>query len=564
MKRGYQYVLLLILSILTLSSLYLAFTSETGFGDATVDTADIDILTDENCTCKIFTPRIQTYPTDYPVILTIPDFGQTYESLYAVNIELARRNFTVISFDLSALRQPDTNLDAAIINSKARDFYSAFLTYVNHSPNIRNDRYGVIGYSYGFQIALAMSNYTNSPSSYIALGDPTSIDFPDNFTLPGNTYFALGHNYENISLITSLLENVTGLDEIPLPFMYGSFEKQDAYGLQVFSSLHELQLHDKLTTISAIEWAIRSIQGNTQFNRTLDVSQTVFQYRTYSIIIGPITFFGTLISLFIILISVIPKRFQFHFLSKNQNPPTTGHAIALSSFLGLISSSLLILTMTLSFSLVSFIAAILVGLYLSVFVLSLGNRRSTNKMIFNTVNIFVRNPRNAFEDLLKSIAITALCLVWTLAWLFMTPFIVILDVSIISPYVLYMLEPSNVVKAIIIGGPILLYILVEALIIRGFSLAEREWNSNYSEDINLIFALFARIMVIGFFAIIVYLFAINGMILSIRVALLMIRFSLLTIFSTLIISWSTIRAKNPIASIILSTVVYVLILTPVF
>ncbi|MBD3405185.1 MAG: hypothetical protein GF411_03500 [Candidatus Lokiarchaeota archaeon] len=561
MDQEYHYFTLLVLSILTLSSLYLGFSASTGFGDIEYQTVEIESISGYNLTCKVYSPRIRSYYEKMPVIVTIPDLGQSFESLYAVNIELARRNFTVMSFDLSSEEPVSASgINQTQIDIIAQDIYFVFLNYTNRNARLSNDTYGVIGYSVGFQIALSMNVSSNEPLSYVAIGNSDMISIPDAISLPGNTYFAMGYNSTSLDSITESLMNVTGESEISLGETYGSFENQTAYKFTIFPTQYDMQLNDIDTTVSSVEWSVRSVQGNEQFNKTLPTSAVVFHYGYYTQFLAPLFFFGTLVPLFTIIISIFPRRIQPQQLGKNELAPNMINSFGLSSGLASLTSILLVILLSFSYSIISLIASILISLYFAAFVLSLGNNKDTKKMIFNTTNVFQRNSEKGITDWIVSLIISGLCIFWIIIWMYLAPLITILEFSFVLDFFTVLQSQSTILKGILIIGPIFLYVFVESLIIRGFNIAEREWDNRYPEMSNFIFALAARTFVMLVIVDTVVLLAISNVFLGFQVAVFMIYFAFLMIISTVTITWATIKMKNPLPAIVLSTLIYTIII----
>ena len=98
--RRILYYTLLILSILIASSLYLSWAVDRGLGTLDVERTGIELEPGRTVNFTVYGPR-EDYPGPMPVVLTIHGLGGSKEAMYAFNIELARRDFTVAAIDLA-------------------------------------------------------------------------------------------------------------------------------------------------------------------------------------------------------------------------------------------------------------------------------------------------------------------------------------------------------------------------------------------------------------------------------------------------------------------------------
>lgn len=101
MAREPRYLTLFILSVIIVSSTYMVWSAERGLGEVTVENMQITRTNGRVVDFSVYKPRIITYGKPLPVVLTIHGISASRGEMLPINIELARRNFTVVSVDLA-------------------------------------------------------------------------------------------------------------------------------------------------------------------------------------------------------------------------------------------------------------------------------------------------------------------------------------------------------------------------------------------------------------------------------------------------------------------------------
>ena len=99
MNRQTLYFTIFILTILIGSSLYLSWSVDRGMGEITVERITIERELGRPVDILIYAPRVEAmgdHLEQMPVILSLHGIAGSKEGMYAFNIELARRNFTVV------------------------------------------------------------------------------------------------------------------------------------------------------------------------------------------------------------------------------------------------------------------------------------------------------------------------------------------------------------------------------------------------------------------------------------------------------------------------------------
>ncbi|MHA2081709.1 MAG: alpha/beta hydrolase [Candidatus Thorarchaeota archaeon] len=100
MDRQPLYFTILILSILIGSSFYLSWAVDRGMGEVSVEKLSIESAPGRSVELLVYSPRTANHYEPMPVVLTLHGLSGSKEGMYSFNVELARRNFTVVSIDL--------------------------------------------------------------------------------------------------------------------------------------------------------------------------------------------------------------------------------------------------------------------------------------------------------------------------------------------------------------------------------------------------------------------------------------------------------------------------------
>jgi pimeloyl-ACP methyl ester carboxylesterase len=234
--------------------------------------------------------------------------------MYAFNIELARRNFTVVSVDLAGHGDSDVLFEWDNYNRLADDCYAAleyvWSTYANTNPGL----YGVIGHSLGWHVGLAMYNQLTQPGALVAIG-PVWIETAA--FIPTNTLLASGQYDELIPAGRLLTEfqSIIGNSSAEAGITYGNLTEGTAYRLILAPSNHITEVTDRLIVIESATWMIQALQGEDQLAHTREFWRPYF--RTYDLVygnravaysVGAFSLLASLIPLLLILAEHLPKR----------------------------------------------------------------------------------------------------------------------------------------------------------------------------------------------------------------------------------------------------------------
>jgi len=272
----------------------------TGMGELKVEEFEIDGNHGQSIHFKVYSLRYVDYSGLMPVILTIHGISESKERMYPYNIELARRNFTVVSVDLSGHGSSQAVFNEIDINGMANDCYAAMRFVQSNYTGIDIETYGVLGNSFGFRIAQAFSQFNVTPSAYVAVGNflETGID-GDNSTL-GNLLISTGELYESQAL--DALQRLTGNATAEVGRTYGVFGVQTAYRLEVARS----EPFDHTIVASTTSWLLKAIQGEAQYNSTIPPEAQVYFYKAIADTTSIISLVSAVIPVLLIIHSFVP------------------------------------------------------------------------------------------------------------------------------------------------------------------------------------------------------------------------------------------------------------------
>ncbi|MFX0107608.1 MAG: alpha/beta hydrolase family protein, partial [Candidatus Hodarchaeota archaeon] len=333
-KRVYYY-LLLILTILMVSSFYLSWTTEQAMGTVDVERTGVDIGDGRLVNYTVYSPRFPEYTAPFPIVLTIHGVGGSKEAMYGFNIELARRNFTVVSVDLAGHGDNINSFNISDTRLMAIDCYGALRQVQTTYDNVDPSLYGVIGHSLGFQVALHLytEDFSHKPSGFAAIG-PVWIDSETSF--PGNILLASG-DFDEIVPKNSLIEtfrNITGNETAIPSYTYGHFENETAARLVFAPTNHLFEVNNIKIVTEAVSWMTQCLQGTDQLAENIPLTDLVFDNKNIALVVGGVSFILTQIPLLISLVSLLPRRLAPPRIAENASTPSINRTILFSVIAG--------------------------------------------------------------------------------------------------------------------------------------------------------------------------------------------------------------------------------------
>ncbi|MHA2042250.1 MAG: alpha/beta hydrolase [Candidatus Thorarchaeota archaeon] len=575
--RRVHYYVLFILAILIASSLYLSWTTESGQGELDVERTGVEIEPGRSVNFTVYSPRVPTYTDFMPVVLTIHGVGGSKESMYAFNIELARRNFTVVAVDLAGHGDSDSLFEWENYDRLADDCYAALQYVWSHYANTAQGIYGVIGHSLGWHVGLAMYNQPTQPGALVALG-PVWID--DAASIPPNTLFASGQFDELIPAGELLTEfrSITSNSSAEAGVTYGNLTEGTAYRLILGGSNHITEITDHLLVIESVQWMIQALQGEGQLALTLKFWRPF--YRTYNLIygdravayiVGAFSLLASLIPLLYILAEHLPKRIA-------PQPVRNGVFIVRPRKAALISfvlAALMILFYAItgytsqafgdpglpwlkSYNALGLVVFFLLWPLALVLFLMLTLKGEKLRQLLEGLGYESGNPKGLLKTSARAIIPTLICIIWLIAWM---SFGSLTGTTVILPIFRIPIDQR------------LMGILVLAIFVLPFSVADALWSElllqnkmwdsfvQQVKDMGLVFVL-RLVPIAGFALAMVYGSAFLGIVAgpSVVLGLLLLYFVIASTAATFILFLTSARFKNPWPAVFVNALLYAWIL----
>ncbi|MHA2602031.1 MAG: alpha/beta fold hydrolase [Candidatus Thorarchaeota archaeon SMTZ1-83] len=332
--RRILYYSLLILSILLASSLYLSWTVDRGLGTLDVERTGVEPEPGRSVNFTVYSPR-EEYPGLMPVVLTIHGLGGAKEAMYAFNIELARRDFTVVAIDLAGHGDSSESFDIDNYTRMAEDCY-AVLQYVGSNyTDVNPSLYGVVGHSLGVHVGLAMYEMAVQPKAIAAIG-PVWLE--DSMPLPGNLLLAAGEFDELIprGSLLELIRTLSGFPDAMAGITYGGFDGDAAYRLVLSPTNHIGEATDMLIVSETVSWMLQALHNVEEPDLSGIQVQLIYERKTVAYVVGAASLLFSLIPLLLISLIHLPERIRPLSLSNDTEPMSLRREAVLSSMLAVI------------------------------------------------------------------------------------------------------------------------------------------------------------------------------------------------------------------------------------
>ncbi|MHA1577827.1 MAG: alpha/beta hydrolase family protein, partial [Candidatus Thorarchaeota archaeon] len=310
MKRQPLYFTIFIMTILFLSSFYLSWTVDRGLGEITVERYTIERAPDRPVDFLVYSPRLGELLDPMPIILTLHGLAGSKEGMYAFNIELARRNFTVVSVDLAGHGDSPLAYDITETLEMAQDAYAALRHVQENWDNIDNETYGVLSHSLGFRVAIELMDFPIAPTGYAAVGDIGQMELGEYIDFPGNLLIAVGEYDEMISVEQALhsIQTATGNESAEAGVTYGSLINQTGYRLALAPTDHVFEAVDGTIVKESTTWLIQTVQGEGQLIHSLDPASQVYLSKTIASFTGAFFLLLSVFPLILLVYSYMPEK----------------------------------------------------------------------------------------------------------------------------------------------------------------------------------------------------------------------------------------------------------------
>jgi pimeloyl-ACP methyl ester carboxylesterase len=574
-RRPY-YFALFILTILMLSSFYLSWSVDRGMGELTVARYRIERAPGRPVDFLVYQPRADNVLEPMPIALTIHGLAGSKEGMYAFNIELARRNFTVVSVDLAGHGDNPLPFKVTDFSAMAEDCYAA-LRYVQENwDNVDNESYGVLSHSLGFRVAIELKDYPVAPLGYAAVGDVGQMSLGEYVDFPGNLLIAVGQYDEMITTDDALnaIRVATGNASAEAGVTYGSIANQTAYRLAFGPTDHVFEAIDQTIVGESVQWLIEAVQGEGQIAHTLDPMSQVFFNKTIGMAGGVLFMLVSVVPLLFITYSFLPPSIRPKERPVETEPPSIARTFIYGSILGAIAIGIYSATSAIGFHLENLNlywpnSMFTTGLnlyYIFTAIALLATMRLMMgkeglKKALACVGVGGESPKESMVDMLKGLLVASVGIAWLLLWIAvcglpeqMQPWIALALVK----WPVWERGVNTVIVAVI-SVP---YLVVDAAMLRGLLMSNRTWSGGRGGTKTLILAFASKMAIMGLLAVVVVFgttalgFIAGKMVLLGLLLLLTLIVSILTTAITLI---SAAEFRNTWAAIFLAAFILAIV-----
>ncbi|MHA1903336.1 MAG: alpha/beta hydrolase family protein [Candidatus Thorarchaeota archaeon] len=569
MNKRPVYFSLLIFSILIASSFYMSWSADTGLGELDVERHSIIVETGREIHYMVYKPRTSNYPGPMPVVLTTHGIAGSKAGMYSFNIELARRNFTVVSVDLPGHGDSPLPFNITDLDAMALDCYTALRHVQNTYPGVDNESYGVVTHSLGYQVAVAMTKLPIAPFAYVAVGYLSEMGLGDIEVVPGNLMIAIGELDEMISVeaATESLRSASGIEDAEPGITYGSFENQTAFRLDLSPTDHVFEAIDGGIVAASTTWMVQAMQGMEQFERTIAPREQVYVVKTVAMAVGVFSLLVSTIPVLIIVQSSVPDKLKPRKLPNDTSPHSFKKTFITSSVIGIAIILAFTAGSAITFHLENlgiawpnsmFATGVLIFFVMSALAIPVLLMVSIGKTGTSTAFAslgFKRSESNEFSrDLLRSSFVAGIGIIWLMGWMALGGIPDTMTPWIIFSMVRYPVG-IRVLNIAILMFFAVLYFAADAAWIRGYILSKREWVGERVFTKNMVLGFSARLAAAGGLSVlVVQLSTIFGFIAGpmVLLGLLLLLYMIISTITTILISWSSIQMENPWPAVILS------------
>ncbi|MFX0044375.1 MAG: alpha/beta fold hydrolase [Candidatus Hermodarchaeota archaeon] len=571
--RRILYYTLLILSILIASSLYLSWSVDRGLGTLDVERTGIEIEPGRTVNFTVYAPR-EDYPGPMPIVLTIHGVGGSKEAMYAFNIELARRDFTVVAIDLAGHGDSSMSFDINNYTRLAEDCYAVLqwvgLNYNNSNP----DLYGVVGHSLGVHVGLAMYNMDVQPKAIVAVG-PVWLE--DAASLPGNLLLAVGEFDELIprGSLLEVLRTLTGFPDAMAGITYGGFDGDAAYRLVIAPTNHVGEATDALIVVESVSWMLQALHGIEEPSHSGIEIQLIYSRKTVAYVVGTVSLWLSLIPLVLLVVTTLPERVRPKPFSNRTEPMTMGREGLLSStlamlfvlvylFTGIAGIMLERMSIRLSASMLGTGLALFFVLcpilWIAAMMLIGGTKRTYRSLL--AMGYRKGNMGILVSTVARAIIPAMICMAWLLAWVALGGMPGTTSPVTILPLFRFP-NSERMVSILTMICLTLPFSVSEGIWIRGFLLSERDWGGRVPYARRLVSAFGVRMVpTLAFAVILIFGSTALGFVVAplVLLGLLLTYFVITSAAVSLLVIFASVELDNPWPAIIIGAFLYAWIL----
>ncbi|MFW9976423.1 MAG: alpha/beta hydrolase [Candidatus Thorarchaeota archaeon] len=575
MDRQPLYFTIFILSILICSSFYLSWAADRGLGDVSVTRVSVESAPGRSVELLIYSPRSVNHYEPMPVILTIHGLTGSKEGMFPFNIELARRNFTVVSIDLPGHGDSIVQFDITDFTQMAQDAYAA-LRYVQTTfTSVDNESYGVLSHSLGFRVAIELEDFPISPKAYAAVGDVGKLAQDEFIEFPRNLLLAVGVLDEIVSHQDALqaIRVATGNESAIAGVTYGSLDNKTAYRLSFGLSNHASEIVDSTLVNETVSWLVQGVQGESQILYTKAPSEQVYSNENVASVSGSFFILISVIPVMWLVYSFLPERLKPRQISNKNHTYSFRKTFGISSVLGagmviiFIASSLLglyledlgidWLNLMSGTGLILFLIFAVVAMVL-LMVLLMGSNNTNKVLSTGGVEVSI-GIKEQVADILKSLIIAGFGISWILFWLTLA--------NSVEPGVLLLLiklplgiRSIDTAILTIIAIP---FFLVEASWIRWLLSIKMNQSEIFERIRQIGLLLISRFAMVGVLTVLVIIGTSAAGVSLGRIVLLgviWVRIIIVQLISTLILTWASLKFENTWSAVMVVSFIFSLVL----
>ena len=572
MDRQPLYYTVFILFILIASSYYLSWSVDRGMGEVSVEKLSIEREPGRTVEFLVYSPRTANHYEPMPIVLAIHGLTGSKEGLYAFNVELARRNFTVVSIDLPGHGDSTVGFNITDFEGMAQDAYAA-LRYVQTSfPSVDNESYGVLSHSLGFRVAIELQNFPVTPRAYVAIGDAGNLPQDGYVDFPDNLLFAIGSFDEIVSRKDALqaIRFASGNETAIAGVTYGSLDNQTAHRLVFGFSDHVSEVVDRSLITNAVSWLVQGVQGEEQLSHTRNPVDQVSYRKNIATVLSTFFLLVSIIPVMWLTYSLIPVRLKLREFQHDTKSHSLRRRIEIGSVLGgvvvIIFAASLILGINLEdarvkmLSLMSGTGIILFliigasGFFITIW-LTLG-REETQRVLIS-VGIEKLKIREHLSDILKNLIVTGAGIAWLGFWLKIAQSDGVLLLLLRLPVGIRLVDT---IVLTVLAIPVF---LMEAALIRGVLLAKQDWKTRYPRSASAVFALFSRFTLSALMTVVVIVLTTAAGVTGGRIVLIgviWVHVLIVQILAAVLITWASFEFNNTWSAVFASSLILSLVI----
>ncbi|MGY5863996.1 MAG: alpha/beta fold hydrolase [Candidatus Thorarchaeota archaeon] len=519
MKRQHLYFIIFILGILIGSSLYLSWSVDRGMGQISVQRMTLEREPGRPVEILVYQPRDEALggllePT--PIIMSLHGLADSKEGMYPFNIELARRNFTVVSIDLPGHGDSTLPFDITDFNAMAEDAYYALRHVQTTFQNVHNETYGIVAHSFGVRVGIELVDYPLTPMAFAAVGDVGQMALSEYPDLPDDLLIAAGFSSSIVSETTS--------------------------------------------------WLVQKVQGDSQLAITLDPNSQIFFRKTIATITGSFFLLISTIPILILVYDTLSERLRPRKIPVETESFSLQRTFLLSSLMGATIVIIFIFTMSgglylegvgIAWPNSMFATGLLVSYFIGLIGLFILMRifmgKEHTRLALSSISVERLRIKVHVVDIAKSLVIVTIPIAWIIIWLAIAGL-----PETMNPYTVMMflrwpvgIRVMNTFLLAILSIP---FLLVEAAWIRGLLLSERDWKGgeqyHLSDFKKITFALVARLAVSSVCVVIV-VFTSTALGLNPVLGYLLLLITIIQVFATFLTVFTAIKFENTWPAVIL-------------